>query len=336
MTAGASTRRRLALSLAVMALAAVAVGLSEFSSASFTAGTENPNNAFTAADSFLRLSSGSYVGNGTDNRTITGAGFQPDLVIVKGDNNQFAVLRSSTMSGDATKSTGALEANLIQSLDANGFTIGTDSRVNRANDVYYWTALKADSTALKVGTYTGNGTSKSITGLGFSPEYVATMSAGTDKSVQRFAGMTSAFDLANDTGGSGRITSLDADGFSVGNSATANASGVTYHYLAFNGVSGTVKTGSYSGNGSDNRSITGAGFRPGWVLLRANDTSTGRLALHRPAALGGDSTQLFINNTLQANMVQALEADGFQVGGSGHVNASGVTYHYLAVTGSGS
>ena len=90
----------------------------------------------------MRVLSGSYTGDGADNRPIF-VGFQPDVVIVDRDDptppgtNNEAVIRTSTMTGDNSKNmdhaTGmALAANLVQSLDAQGFTIGTDINVNES------------------------------------------------------------------------------------------------------------------------------------------------------------------------------------------------------------
>src|SRR5919109_1842946 len=125
--------RRLALAIALLGTVAVGAQGLGLSGASFAGTTSNPSNQFQSAGSFtgLRLATGSYTGNGTDNRSITGIGFQPDVVIVKGNAFGVAVLRSSTMSGDASKplaGTTALTANLIQSLDTNGFTLGDDFR----------------------------------------------------------------------------------------------------------------------------------------------------------------------------------------------------------------
>ena len=82
---------------------------------------------------------GNGTGNGADNRAITGLGFTPDLVIIKARTDpQVGVIRTSTMVGDLSKElTGgtALVANEIQSLDANGFTIGTDDSALKIGDV---------------------------------------------------------------------------------------------------------------------------------------------------------------------------------------------------------
>ena len=86
------------------------------------------------------------------------------------------------MTGDAAKPLAggnALSNDRIQSLDADGFTTGKHTTVNGNGHDYWWMAFKTSAGVLKVGSYTGNGTSQSITGAGFSPEYVATMSAGS-------------------------------------------------------------------------------------------------------------------------------------------------------------
>jgi hypothetical protein len=55
------------------------------------------------------MTTGTYVGDGAGGRTITGLGFRPDVVIVKGYDFDAgltltsAVLRTSTMTGDNTK-----------------------------------------------------------------------------------------------------------------------------------------------------------------------------------------------------------------------------------------
>ncbi len=56
----------------------------------------------------MQFVTGSYVGNGTAGRSITGVGFQPDAVIIKGNAAQHAVMRTSTMTGDAAKQMGYL------------------------------------------------------------------------------------------------------------------------------------------------------------------------------------------------------------------------------------
>jgi hypothetical protein len=328
------SRGRLAIAAALV-LAVIAAWTTATSGASFTATTSNPSNSFTTASSFpgIRVASGSYTGNGNDNRAITGVGFQPDVVIVKSDDNSgVAEIRTSTITGDNTKPmTGntALTANLIQTLDANGFTLGSDNAVNRNNRAYHWVAMKSYSGHMSLGTYTGNGTSKSITGLGFSPEYAIVMPAAAQAAVQRMSAMTRTFTFGADTGITTGITSLDSNGFSVGNSATVNTNAATYHYIAWNQDVDEMTTAAYTGTGASN-SVTGVGFQPSFVMVHANDTATGRAGAMRSSSLTGTASQLFTATANESTGITALQSDGFQVGTSATVNNNGTTYDYVA------
>jgi hypothetical protein len=329
-----TARRRLAIA-AALALAGIAAWTTATSGASFTATKSNPSNTFTAASSFpgIRVASGAYTGDGNDNRAITGVGFQPDVVIVKSDDTSgVAEIRTSTMPGDNTKPmTGntALTANLIQSLDSNGFTLGNDNAVNRNNRAYHWVAMRSYSGHMALGSYTGNGTSKSITGLGFSPEYAMVLPGANTPAVQRMSAMTHTFTFGADTGSTTGITSLDSNGFSVGNSTSVNTNAATYYYVAFNQDVDEMKTTSYTGTGASH-SITGVGFQPAFVIVHANDTTTGRAGAMRSSSLSGTASQLFTATANESTGITALQSDGFQVGTSATVNNNTTTYDYVA------
>jgi len=283
---------------AALALVLIAAWATASSGASWTASSSNPSNAFSAASSFpgIRVASGSYTGDGNNSRAITGAGFQPDLVIVKSDDNSGAAqIRTSTMTaGNSKPMTGntGLQGNRITSLDSDGFTIGSNNDVNRSGRTYHWVAMKSHTGHMALGSYAGNGTSKSITGLGFSPEYAMVLPDAAQAAVQRMSAMTRTFTFGADTGITTGITSLDSDGFSVGNSATVNSSATTYYYVAWNQDIDEMKTTSYTGTGSS-QSVTGVGFQPAFVMGHANDTTTGRAGAMRSSALSGTASQLF-------------------------------------------
>ncbi len=327
-------RTRVAVVLGAAAVLMLTLAGAQFSGATLSATASNPGNSFTGSTYYGFFASGYYTGNAADNRAITAVGFRPDVVIVKGNTTQTAAIRTSTMNGDVAKPMAGATAQLadvIQSLDANGFTVGLNGRVNTAGVGYEWMAFRAQQGLLKVGTYTGNGTSQSVTGLGFSPEYSAVFSAGANNAVQRYSGGTTSFQFDGDTGNATRITALDADGFSVGAQDTVNANGTTYNWIAFNDAAGVVDINGYTGDNTDNRNITGVGFQPEYVIARANDTATARLGAHRPATLPGDTTLRYGALVNATNSLQALQADGFQVGTDTSVNANTVGYRYLAV-----
>ena len=279
----------------------------------------------------MRLATGSYTGNGADNRQFTGVGFQPDVVIIKSAQARAGIIRTSTMTGDAAKnvsSAGALAANLVQSLDTDGFTVGSSQDVNWSGYTYYWVAMKAGSD-LSVGAYVGNGIdNRSITGVGFQPVWVITMGNG-DQSVFRPASLTGGNSyLMTGTGQvTNRIQALQADGFQVGSNINVNESGTTFHYIAWAASAQVVQT-TYTGNGTDNRSIAGVGFQPQMVWVKR---ATANYAVWRPASLAGDRTLYWRASAASTNRIQALEVDGFQVGTDNEVNQNSQTYHYLAL-----
>ena len=236
-----------------------------------------------------------YTGDGVAGRQITGLGFQPDVVLIKVDyqagseNDSAAVMKTTTMSGADSKPLHAAQAirtDLITSLDPDGFTVGSTLNVNALNSCgagsdpceYHWLAWKAGAD-LKLGTYTGNGTTQSISPIGFSPDYLIVMAETNLRPVHRNS-LTGAWSTRFGPGGvsTDAITSLDADGFSLGNSSAEpanhpNASAVSYHYVAWNQVAGQMDVGIYPGDDSDNRNIIGVGFLPGLVIVQAYDTS---------------------------------------------------------------
>ena len=297
--------------------------------------TPTPTNTYTPTPTFtptpMRLATGSYAGNSVNARQISGIGFQPDVVIIKSGSARAAIIRTSTMSGDKSKvigDTGNLVSGLVESITSDGFTVGTDNRVNVTGDSYYWVAMKAGSD-MKVGSYVGNGVdNRSITGVGFQPAWVVTLGDGND-SVFRpgpLAGDAS-FTMTGTGSAANQIQALQADGFQVGSAAVVNASGTTYHYIAW-AASTHVVTASYTGNSVDNRSITGVGFQPLVAWVKRSATSVG---VWRPASLSGDATLFWAATAANSDRIQALQADGFQVGTNAQVNTSLGTYYYLAL-----
>lgn len=178
------------------------------------------------------------------------------------------------------------------------------------------------------GSYTGNGTSQSITGVGFQPLFVAVHTEFRNfVFTSATMGANATKDRSNGAIFTGGITSLDADGFSVGSDATANANGSTLHYLALGGFT-NIALGSYTGDDVDDREITGVGFDPDLVLVWrdsdnpvwATTTSLIGYLFESTAADGSDN-----------DSIQDLITDGFEVGTALRVNDLGVTYYWLAL-----
>lgn len=328
--------RTVAIALLALSLAALTGRQVAVSDATFSAQTQNPGNTFTASTSFpgIRVASGSYTGNATDNRNITGVGFQPDAVIVKASTNQISVMRTSTMAGDATKPLSggtALQTNRVQALQANGFQVGTNAQVNSNGVDYFWVAFKSYPGHMTLGTYTGNNTSQSITGLGFSPEYVMVLGATNERAVQRMPAMARTYEFEGDNGSTTGITSLDPNGFSVGSDDEVNNNAITYHYVAFNQDVDEIDTSSYTGNGAASRSITGVGFEPDYAIVRAFNTSGAqREGVQKSTAVPDPFSGPFTGTAGINNGITALQADGFQLDNNANVNNNTTPYAYVA------
>ncbi len=318
-----------------------------------------------------RVKSGTYVGNGTS-QSIVGVGFRPDFVLVSADSTNAGVngssghtdvMRTSTMAGNVSKAAYVYAyhplVDRITSLDVDGFSVGHPPNhlatndnpgdpyrcVNHSGVRYYWVAFQAAPGEMAVGTYTGNGAAtQDVTTVGFQPDYTLVLSDDAEDPIQRFRLMPADYSFDFDGGSqcpagcsrspeSGIRTEL-ANGFRVGEYVNNNA--VVYHYVAWKENAGRIKVGTYTGDGNDDRSFSGVGFRPEVVHVMNGQTPvpTGGSA-YKTASTGSnvDYSLVYVayTNAYQGpDAIQALEADGFQVGQGGNVNNPGSPNYYIA------
>lgn len=288
----------------------------------------------------IQVATGTYTGNATA-RSITGLSFQPKLLVIKGNDatasasGQIAILRTGTacssfFSADNTTN----EATGVTALNSDGFSLGTAGFVNANGTVFNWFAIGGDDVDIRVGTYTGNGVdNRSITGVGFTPTFVLLKGLNNDFPIYKFGSQTTDLSFENGLFGvaaANHIQAFEADGFQIGTDVAVNANAETYYYVAIRSLAGSFVSSSYTGNATDNRSITGIGFQPTAVLITSSVAAT-RNGVFTTASHGADDTS-FIANQLGnfANGIQALESDGFQVGTDSKVNANAVVFHYIA------
>lgn len=320
----------------------------------FTLGTNSDVNganirltwiAFTGSDctSSGTFCVGNYTGDGTSSHAITTVGFQPNFVMVKRTGTAGGVFRTSSMSTNVgvnfAPNNEVTDGTLFQTLDSTGFTVGSSASVNTSTLTYRFIAFKTTTNAFAVGTFTGTGSSQSIT-VGFRPQYVMVKNANATTASQAgfnltetsgdYTGMVG--DTPNQTGW---ITSLDSNGFTVGTAAGANESGKTIYWYAFAGASSpaasgtyTMKVGTYTGNGTT-QSLTGVGFAPDLVIIK--DEAGANYGVFRTRLMKGDSTAYLSNAVANfAGGITSLDSDGFSLGADASVNTGSTTYHYQA------
>ena len=287
----------------------------------------------------MQIVSGRYTGTGSAHSPVTNLPWQPSAVIVKAkDLNTVAVCRTSTM--DATHSkplvgATAMSTTAVTVLDANGFTVGTATGVNTNGSIYFYIAIRDDGAGdFYAGTYTGNNTDDrtidASAGISGTPSVVITMSEAAQKAVwcssTMTAGQSQPMNAAQTTN---LIQALSSGGFQVGTDLQVNEDTIDFHYMAFKDATNVFKAFSYTGNGADNTSITGVGFRSHNMCIQNATAGAEIMAIRFKAQVGDLCCDLQASEA--ANLIQRFESDGMQVGTDSQVNSTTVVYHGFAM-----
>lgn len=125
----------------------------------------------------------------------------------------------------------------------------------------------------------------------------------------------------------------DANTIPVGTKSSTASSSYTYMCMAVHSVDGYSKVSSYTGDGSTSNAITGLGFQPRFVMIKAI-TRTGEWIIVDSERGEGNSMQVEDrpeNNRVAANSF-TLDSDGFTVETSdSDLNTNGHIYLYYAI-----
>ena len=247
-----------------------------------------------------------YTGNGSDGNSITGVGFQPDLVWVKNlsgsnahqiyDSNRGTgkLLSSNNTDAEQTYST------VLQSFDSDGFTAGTSGGINGSgNNLVAWcwranggttasnsegsitSTVQANQAAgFSIITFTSPSSSADQTvghGLSAAPEFIIVKKLNStanwnifhkDLSANQGLRFTTATPISNAFG------SMDATTIGV-KSPYSYASGDNYVHYAWHGVEGYSKFGTYFGTGNADGPFIYTGFRPRMIFVKRISTTGG-------------------------------------------------------------
>ncbi len=285
-----------------------------------------------AAADFVR--SGTYTGDGSSSFSVTGIGFQPDVVIVKAENNKRSIIRTSDMPDGLSKKLDdnrALENDRIESFQADGFTVGTHDEVNDDGVLYYWVAMKAEDGKLDVGTYVGNGNSlRTVSVQNMYPRSSLIMPAENDLSVYHANEMEAYETYGFD--GSGRIDSAIGwhffNSITVGNSKSVNEDGKDYYFIAWKEMPDEIQSGTFFGNGNDVTTFADLDMDPEYMMI-FNDNYA--LPIHRPQSLTGDASLFFIGSPVQNNLIQSMDGGELVLGDDDSVNEEDTQYFWFAL-----
>ena len=321
-----------------------------------------PPGTASATDYFNTVT---YTGNGST-QSITGVGFQPDLVIAKNrdSTNSFRVVDAVRGVGiqlytndtikEETVSTG------LTSFDSDGFSLGSSGGINGSGiDFAAWcwkaggsgsanntgtinaTVSANQDAGFSIITYTGGGSAGTVAhGLSSAPKvyWVKNRSSSTAYNWYVYHDdLSSAGHFLKLNSADSEIASADpfnntaptSSVISVGGENVVN--GVDYVVYCFADVTGVSKHGTYTGTGAAGNYVE-LGFKPACVILKRRSGSASHWYLYDNKR-GADSYVL-VNSaaaeTTNTSEKVLLTQNGFLLQTSAAMNTSGAPYIYMA------
>ena len=306
-----------------------------------------------------------YTGNGTSQTITNGIDVsgKGGLVWIKARNNAASHALFDTNRGAnveiKTNTTGGNDVGTqyLTAFTTSGFSVGSGTRVNSNTWTYTSWTFREQPKFFDVVTYTGNGTSRTVThNLGSTPGCIIikrTDSSGTWRIWHRSLAAAFKNSLnfdALEASNFDAIDSTNSTNFVVSNSGPTadlhtNINGATYIAYLFahdsggfglTGADNVISCGSYTGNGSATGPVISLGYEPQWLMIkRATGTGNWQMLDNMRGLPVGSA-----DATLQANLIDAESsvdyasptATGFQIASTGsQVNTSSSTYIYIAI-----
>ena len=311
-----------------------------------------------------------YTGNGVDNTSITGVGFQPDFTWIKsrtttdypmiadavrGDNKQLKTYNTDSEDSDTNK---------VKSFNSDGFTIGTGTVVNRSGATFVSWNLKANGTGsantdgsisstvsanttsgFSIVSYTGTQANATVGhGLGSAPSLIILKNRTSPKQWQilhhKNTSAPATQQLEFGTDATATVTSQwnsimpTSSVFSIGTNNATNESGQSIIAYCFSEKQGFSKFGSYTGNGNADGTFIYTGFKPAFVMFKNASISTNWVMIDNKRP-GFNSNNYFLSPNLSnaetTNYGLEILSNGFKpLTNLSWINESGSNIIYMA------
>jgi len=326
-----------------------------------TINTDGTIQSLVSANQAAGFSIVSYTGDGANGTVGHGLGVAPEIVLVKRLNSTSNWSFNGSVGGLTygtnkllLNSTDAItsDTNEVTAATSTTFTAGTSGSVGASGGDYITYCFTSISGFSKIGSYTGNGSTQSITGLGFQPSWVLIKETSAAESWRVFDSARGAtkrlFPNTNsaESTAADSLTAFDSDGFSLGSSAGVNENTQTYLYMAFKenltpyplagnmsflvvagGASGGADVGGGGGAGglrTSYGSTSGGGASAESDITLAAGTYTITVGAGGAAATGpGQIGNSGVNSSLAASGITTITSTGG--GGGGATNDNGLT-----------
>ena len=310
-----------------------------------------------------------WSGDNSNDRDLTGLGFQPDWVWIKRRNSSephaiYDVLRGVnkqlSSDSDLAQATNAGSYLGMSSFDSDGFNVGNNGGTNRSGNTYVGWCWKAggagvsnsdgnitstvsvnQAAGFSIVKYTGNNSATMTVGHGLSqaPQLVITKRTDADQQWGVYTnaitgdGTTNWFSLDDaDAAGSGNFLSVTNQVLSATQTGGFWMQGEQIAYC-FHDIAGYQKIGTYTGTNSSN--TINVGFKPKFLLIKGNTNSTNWTIVDNQR---DNADEWLYANAADGtyddgNTYTAFTTNGFTVDTTAsYVNSSGVTYIYLAIS----
>ena len=309
-----------------------------------------------------------WTGNATDNRSITGVGFQPDWVWYKErsstswHNLQDVVRGASKQIHSNSTEAEATNTGTIKAFETDGFQIGTEADINENGQTYVawnWLAgstassntdgsitssVSANTTAgFSIVSYTGTGSNATVGhGLGVAPSMIIFKNRSDTegwKVYHKSLGATKNLNF-NETGGSQtqsgafNDTEPTSSVFSVGTFNSTNGSSDNMIAYCFTEKKAFSKIESYTGNGSTDGVYLHLGFSASFIMFKRTD-STGAWVMkdNKRDTYNVATKYLYANASDSESTSYNIDftSSGVKLRGSDlQFNASGGSFIYMA------
>jgi len=308
-----------------------------------------------------------YTGDGSS-RSITGVGFKPDFLWIKGTNYTFNHILSDVVRVAGrilySDTTGAEADYGIASFDSDGWSMsGTMNAINENNRPYVawcWKAGNANTAFSESGnnpggthranvaagfsivSYTGTGAAGTVAhGLGAAPDLMLIKNRDVTDAWAVYYGDNTDYLILNtgaataDAATYWNDTSPTSTVFTVNTAHNVNADGEKYIAYCWRSVEGFSKVGSYVGNGANNGPFLNTGFRPAWCLFKGIDsTSSWRIFDNKRDVNNPNNKILYADTTAaEASTSHPLDfvSNGIKIRGqSNDFNENTETHIYMA------
>ena len=307
-----------------------------------------------------------YTSNNTTDTSITGVGFQPDLIWFKNRSSAYdhracdSVRGANKLLGINITNAEATTTDSVISIDSDGFTLGADNAgygVNypNSNNIVAWNWLASNTTAsntdgsitstvsanttsgFSIVSYTGTGANATVGhGLGTTPACILSKNRNDADNWnfwhQNLSATSGKYMTFNDTGAEQTDSTIwntapTSTVFGIGTNNRINGSSDGMIAYCFAEKKGFSKAFSYTGNGSTDGSFVFCGFKPAFVIIKRTDAVNSWVML--------DNKRPSYNNTNQYLLAESSGAELTDMGFDILSNGFKLRQNYGSINASG-